>query len=702
RGDYFKAFEQHQIAYQIRESIGDKLGMSNSLNNLGLVFQSQGKAAEAIEVMLKALALQEELQEKVSMSSTLNNIGGFYRARDNFEKALEYYTRAYRLSEEIGNRNVMHNALNNLGLLYLSRKKYDEALQNFEKSLAIRSEINDKQGISGSYNNIGSLYLDKGEYEKALGFFQQALPIKEEIKHKTGIIESKLRIGMCWTQLRQFDKALPVLQEALDLSLAIGDKIAIRDAYEQLSKFYETKQEYAQALQYQRNFFLFADSLKNEEATRRVAQLDFGYQLNKKSQELEILNRDYEIQKIQAQQNERNLLIAQKQAEADRLFSLAENEKNQRKSDSLEYLAKKAQFEADKLRIEEQKSQAELKTQQALLAQEVKLRNTRAVITYILLASFLIVLSLFAVIYRSRQRQIKAKDLIKKQHKALQFSYVELREASDKLALQQAELIQKNKDITDSIQNAQLIQQAILPSQTQLETLFGAHNFFVLYQPRDIVSGDFYYAELFILDQVYFAVADCTGHGVPGALMSMISYELLNEIILRQRKVQTDVILHYLDIEIQKLFIRTELIGMNGLDIGLVLFDHKNHLIEYSGAQIPLYYVKNDQLLIQKPNKHSIGQTPFIKHKTVFERLQLPMGEVQAIYLATDGFQDQFGGTDGKKIKSSGLIHLLNQHKNLPIMQQKQLYEDFFKTWLQQGKYGQIDDMTLVGIWLQR
>jgi serine phosphatase RsbU (regulator of sigma subunit) len=268
---------------------------------------------------------------------------------------------------------------------------------------------------------------------------------------------------------------------------------------------------------------------------------------------------------------------------------------------------------------------------------------------------------------------------------------------SQKLQLENihTELSERNKDVMDSIKYAQRIQTSILPPLDKFKTEFNES--FIFYKPRDIVSGDFYWFEK-TKDFFVMACADCTGHGVPGAFMSMIGTTLLNKIVEKEEVVTCQQALSELDKEMQKA-LRQEIkddehSSVDGMDIALIAVNLKDSVCHYSGAYRPLYLIRDNELVVYKSNRVSIGGG-FAKDK-LFKGESIDLKSGDQLYMFTDGFTDQFGGEKNKKFKRDRLKKLLLENcKEAMNIQQKKI-EQAFSSW--KGDNEQIDDVLLVGI----
>jgi serine phosphatase RsbU (regulator of sigma subunit) len=256
----------------------------------------------------------------------------------------------------------------------------------------------------------------------------------------------------------------------------------------------------------------------------------------------------------------------------------------------------------------------------------------------------------------------------------------------------QAVIEEKNKDITDSISYAQRIQGALLPNLKLVSHNLPKH--FVFYRPKDIVSGDFYYIEMY-REKVFIGVADCTGHGVPGAMMTSIGAAALNNAILDKKLNDPAKILNHIDGYL-KSSLSTSKEGLNdGMDIGLIVLDILNREIQYCGAKRPLIVVDKDNKVSSIPGiKRSIGQY-VIGDEFNFKTTTIPVEDSYTVYCFSDGISDQFGGAHGKKVYQKNLIDLLVSNSHLPMKEQKQRLTAFVNEWT--GDTEQTDDMVLFG-----
>lgn len=268
----------------------------------------------------------------------------------------------------------------------------------------------------------------------------------------------------------------------------------------------------------------------------------------------------------------------------------------------------------------------------------------------------------------------------------------ELDAAYQILLKQKKQSDKKNQDFTDSTRYASNIQKALLPTAEYIQENIPKH--FVLYKPKDLVSGDFYWFHKFSNGKIVIAAVDCTGHGVPGAMMSILGIESLNKIVIQGNMQEADIILSQLDD-----YIRTTLRQQfnnirDGMDLALCIIDSDKKKVEFSGAHNPMLIIQQEQAKVIKGSPKSIGG---IMTKKPFESHQIDIDQETYIYLFSDGYQDQFGGKEGRKFMKSRLKKLILEHHQKPMENQKDILDDTIKNWMIDGKEAQLDDILIIG-----
>ena len=251
----------------------------------------------------------------------------------------------------------------------------------------------------------------------------------------------------------------------------------------------------------------------------------------------------------------------------------------------------------------------------------------------------------------------------------------------------------KNKNITDSINYAKRIQFALMPSEKSTKRILP--DSFVFHQPKDIVSGDFFWVNE-RENKVFVAAVDCTGHGVPGAFMSIIGFELFRKITHNQGIENPSQILTILKKEFEEIFKDVENFTVrDGMDIALCVIDKKNMLLEYSGAVNPIYLIRDDKITEIRGSRFSVGLDDALEQEQTFENKQIILLEDDVIYLFSDGYADQFGGPEGKKFKYRRFRHLLLTIHQYPMEEQQRLLQERIERW--KGEHEQVDDILVIG-----
>ncbi len=289
------------------------------------------------------------------------------------------------------------------------------------------------------------------------------------------------------------------------------------------------------------------------------------------------------------------------------------------------------------------------------------------------------------------------KDQIEQQKKEISNKHDQLLKHKQLIEKQKSDVENKNKEMISSFNYAKIIQEALLPQREIFEKLFSDH--FILYKPKEIISGDFYWVKKCNNngdDMAFIAVADCTGHGVPGALMSMLGVASLYEIVLRKKSQDTSEILNQLRYNVMDCLQQTrdECLSSDGMDIAFFSYNYKNKILQYSGANRQLYLVRKGQLHIIKGDKMPIGR--YAMNERAFKHKEVKIKKGDKVYLFTDGYVDQFGGREGKKFKQNKLKDLIKKIDDKPMHVQKEIMEKTIDDW--KGNQEQIDDILVMGI----
>jgi serine phosphatase RsbU (regulator of sigma subunit) len=312
-------------------------------------------------------------------------------------------------------------------------------------------------------------------------------------------------------------------------------------------------------------------------------------------------------------------------------------------------------------------------------------RSFSAYVLYVIAGGLIIWLISWANSYRLKMENLRLEGIVADRTAEVVYQ-------KDEIEKKNTILEHQNKEIEDSIRYARRIQSAVIPHEDLCRDLLPAS--FIFFRPLDIVSGDFYWISK-IENKIIFTAADCTGHGVPGAFMSMLGVAFLNEIVDRDRITEPDTILNLLRKKVTQALQHKGYSGeaRDGMDMSLVCIDLKENTLQFSGAYNPMILIRNNEITEINGDKMPVGiyekMDPFTRHEVKIEK-----GDV--IYLASDGYEDQFGGTDGKKFKAKKFKQMLLEIHKLPMNEQKEIIENRFVEW--KGDLKQVDDIIVAGI----
>ena len=368
---------------------------------------------------------------------------------------------------------------------------------------------------------------------------------------------------------------------------------------------------------------------------------------------------------------------------------------------------------ADRIQEISTKYETEKKNQQILMQQALIDKNTaeskqKTFQRNVLIAGLLIVLLFAIVLLRSYSRKRRDNKLLQIQKDEIESKNSILNQQKEEISAQRDEIevqlgfsekqrtliAHQKKEIVDSINYAQRIQKAILPPDYFVEKLLGQH--FILYFPKDVVSGDFYYIEK-CNNQVIFAAVDCTGHGVPGSMMSVIGFNILNQAIKQNHITKPSEILSFLDSGITETLRQEggESGVSDGMDIAVCTWDISTNQIQFAGAYNPMILIKDGELFEIKADKVPIGVN-YDGVADIYTNHVFQLSKGDSVYLYSDGYADQFGGPLGKKFKYKPLKEIIKENHRLTLLEQKQILADKFNNW--KGNLEQVDDVLIIGV----
>ncbi len=657
-----KSFQYGKDALELALKLNYTKGIASAYSGLGSFYRQQGDYGKATEYQLYSLKYYEKLGKYTGIAIAYNNLGVLYYRQGNWKEAMKSYQKSLYLAQKAQQEHDIATYMLNIGEVHQELQQYDSAIFYETKVIEISTRLDMQDNIAYAVGIIGQVYMAKRNYSRALQNELKALVIFEKIDDTDAIAEYQADIAMVYLAMKNYTSAQQYAEKCLVTALKNDSKQWQKEAYLALSKIAEETQSFDKAHKYFKIYSALKDSIFNENSVQKIQQVQAIYETEKKQIEIDLLTKNQQVQQKQIKQQTLLLYLGGVIGVLIIIFAFVLYRNNVQKQRTNVLL------EAQKRSIETQNKSLEDKNSLILL------KNSEL---------------------EQQQEEILA------QSENLTYAHKEITAQKDVLEIQNTQINKKNENIESSIRYAQRIQQAFLPSQESLANAFRAY--FIFNKPRDIVSGDFYW-----LDQdentTIIAVADCTGHGVPGALMSIMGNSLLNQIVNDKQITKPNLILDELHNGIRKALHQTNSENRDGMDIALltitktVIDSMINTSLAYSGANNSLILFKNNQLQEIKANKMSIGgyQQEQERHFTTQE-IQISDGELSnySFYLFTDGYQDQFGGEKIRKIGREGFRQILRDIQEQEMEKQGEILAQRLSEW--QGKQDQIDDILVMG-----
>ncbi|MEQ8625231.1 MAG: tetratricopeptide repeat protein [Vicingaceae bacterium] len=655
--------------------------IANIYNNLGLIHNDRGDFDQAIESFRNAITIFDSLETKSrGVANTYNNIGRIYKSKGNLPFALDHYLKALKLLEDIEDESDAYaNVLTNIGNIYNSLDQNEKALEYYEQSkAALELTSNKSNALANVRNNIGDIYKKKGDFHNALANFNAALAIQEELGEQTvGMSESLRNIGKIKVEQRKFDEGEFFFKKSISIQRALGDKEGIARSLQFLGALEIEKKQLSSAIKKCKESLEIASKLGLLQIEREACDcLSDAYEQKGNTAQAFKYYRLYIAKRDSLINQEKTRVITQK---------------------AMRYEFDKIQYQDSLNRAAETKKQ-ELLQREKDLKQEAAIQRQRSY-TIIGGIGFLFMLGLAFVLFKGYKNKQKANEIITAQKEEVEEKNIVIEE--------------KNREIVDSINYAKRIQNTILPSEKTLAEFLP--NSFVLFQPKDIVSGDFYWLDQKD-DYVFFAAVDCTGHGVPGALVSVVGHNGLNRVLKEFDIYEPANMLDKLNELVEDTFSQSNESIKDGMDIALCRLNRKTNELVFAGANNPLYIVRKAEdnidanplpssasrqevdnsthcLFEIKADKQPIGK---YEYRTSFKSHSVQLTKGDSLYIFSDGYADQFGGKKGKKFMYKPFKRLITELAGLKMRaQEKKLFYAFDK-W--KGDLEQIDDVCVMGV----
>lgn len=675
KSEFDRALEYDNKALKMAEKIGDKLIQANNLGNIGIIYFKQGNYSKSLEFDQKALKIAKEIDNNKLITDNLNSIATIFYLQSNYPKALTYYFEALKIDEEIGNKKGVEMRLGNIGNVYYVQRDFDKAINHYNKALKISVELGDVYLQATNLGNIGVVYYELSDYETALEYYFKSLKIAEETENIPLQSNNLSNIANIYKVKSNHQKALEFYLAALKLDEQISDKQGVSVHLGKIGSLYASLRKYKKAEEY---------------LTKALAL----------STELNILNLMKEHEKLLAEFYEETNRKDLAYIHFKKYIALRDSIFNEENTKLLIRTEMDHEFEK-KQAVADAEHKSEMAKQAAV--SEEKQRRQSVVIWSVGIG--LLLVFVFAVfVLRSLRITNKQKQLIEIKNRETHEQKVLIEEKA-------AELAVRHKEITDSINYAERIQRSFLATKELLDA--NLKEYFVFFKPKDVVSGDFYWASSLrsfenlraqsaSRDNKKFALvtADSTGHGVPGAIMSILNISSLEKAVEQGLEDPADIFNHTRKTIIERLKKDGSVEGgKDGMDASITVYDFVNKKLFVTAAHNPVWIMRKNEIGATeifeiKPEKMPVGKHDLQDVSFTTREVNLQSGDV--IYTLTDGFSDQFGGENGKKFMSKNLRELLAANTHLPMQQQKEILEKIFLDWI--GGNEQVDDVTVIGV----
>ncbi len=645
--DTVKAFSLAKEAHDISLKSGYKKGVANYYFYRSKLLAAQGNIDEALAFLNKCFVHVDTLKPNSEWGSYYINLGSIYGNISQLDIASSAYLKGLMIFDKINDTVGIARSCHGLGFVQLEAGNHVDAEKYYLKSLKYYELAGLKREQASILSNMGALFLTKAmnggeesDYGKSLDYLNRGVIIAQKISDYKNLSSCYNNLASLYGSKNELDICLEYNFKSLDVNKKIDNPYGKANALGNIANAYLQMKRYDLAEKY------CLEAISLAEKSNLVSIIASNYGL---LSDIKEAKKDFKGS-LEYYRKSRNIFDSLNTA--DKIRSMSEMEKK--------YDSDKKDKEIELLNQTQQANDAEIARQKIL--------------NYAIGIGFTLVIIFSFFILRSNRERKKA---------------------NDELLLKNNIIEEKNKDITDSINYAKRIQDAILPDWETGNKLFPEA--FILFKPRDIVSGDFYWFTEKNGRRLIAAV-DCTGHGVPGAFMSMIGNAFLNEVVNERGIVEPGMILSELRHLVIKALKQKGAGGeqRDGMDISLLSLSSDNKTIDWAGANNPLWIIRDGKIIEHKPDKRPIGF--FMGKGLPFKNHTIDLQKGDTLYIFTDGYADQFGGNKegGKKFKLSRLKTLLLSLQDQSMDIQNKKLEQTISEW--RGNLEQVDDICIIGI----
>ncbi len=607
------------------------------------IYQREYRLEDCKQLAAEAFVIAEKNRSRnlIGIANLLKGV--CFKEQEEYEKAQAYLLIALRNINGETNKKALGDANSYMGFIQEQMNVYKKAVDYHRTALKIRSEISEK-ATSNSLLRLASCFTNLKMYDSAYFYFYKGITITKKYNNARGLAGIYNNLGITYNNDKKYDSALAYYHKGLTVVMELKDSVYIAGALINIGSIYIEQKNWDKAIEYYKRGLWIAQQIRYKEwiANGASGLADIYYQRGeyKLAYENFKLSRSY-----------RDSLL--NESKANDIANAEEKYQSEKKQQELQIADLKIKMQGDQLN---------------------KSNTQRAMLVVGLIISFIVFL-LMLWGYRRMKKLTKELSFVNKE------------------VIKQSSIIEeKNKDITDSIQYAKQIQKALLSSDDLFANSF--KDYFIFFKPKDIVSGDFYWA--YKDDkEILIANADCTGHGVPGAFMSLIGVSKLNEIVKERNIRDTDKIMDQLRDGILEIFstANQKQQSKDGMDMVMMRYNFKTFKLQFSCANNSLWLLRNGELIKHKADKFPVGFS--YGHMQPFTLNEITLQEGDVVLTFSDGYADQFGGVGGKKFKYKNLQKIIVDAAQQPLAEMKNILSDTLKKW--QGELEQVDDITVIG-----
>jgi len=590
----------------------------------------------------------------------LSNIGNVYETTYDFNKAINYYEKSAEVKDNINDRPGLSDVMDNIGNLYYKQRYLEKSIDSYKKSAALNEQLNKQDNLGSNYNKLGVAYYKMGNYDEAEKYYQKSLEIKLQTGNNKDVSMTFNNLGNLNLDQNKYKKAITFYEKSLEL------KDKINYTYGKAVSLYNLGNAYKQ-------LNINTKAIENFEASRKISEDNNFEELLARN--IKALSELYLLVNAADKASEyKALLSVSDYADIDINDPVTESQIDSGMGESekvIKYLTEEVLRQKEMF----EKQATERERENKINSQRIRIKNLQIKRQRIVVGSLAMVIALILAALFLFYRQI-----------------VQKKRANVVLTQKNTVISKQQKLITDNMKSASVIQKAAMPPDNLISTELS--EFFVLNMPKDIVSGDFYWMDK-RESKLFVAVADCTGHGVQGAVVSMLGIALLNEIVNKSYSKKPGEILDQLSIKIKHSLHQSGDIEeiREGMDIVLLKIDRKSNRIEFAGANNPVYIVRNGEIIEEKGDRNPIG---YYSKGTLFETKILETKKGDSLYMFSDGYIDQLGGDNLKKFLPKRFREILKEINDMPMNERKEILMSKFNEW--RGDYQQVDDIMILGI----